>query len=93
MTEKFQVVYQWVTYEFAPREEGGYTVTVPAAPFCGSSGDTFEEALEGARETLFLWVRQALRSGLIVADELLPLADKLMEEGERQYNEEEPDRV
>ncbi|MBI2170595.1 MAG: type II toxin-antitoxin system HicB family antitoxin [Chloroflexi bacterium] len=85
--EKFQVVYQWVTYEFEPREDGGYTVTVPVAPACGSSGESFEEALEGARETLVLWVRQALRSGLAVADELLPVADRLMDEGERQYQE------
>jgi predicted RNase H-like HicB family nuclease len=33
-------------------DEGGYTVTVPSLPGCVTEGDTFEEALENAREAI-----------------------------------------
>jgi len=33
-------------------EEGGYTVTVPALPGCITQGDTFEEAVEHAKEAI-----------------------------------------
>jgi predicted RNase H-like HicB family nuclease len=33
-------------------EEGGFTVTVPALPGCVTEGNTFEEAIENAREAI-----------------------------------------
>jgi len=33
-------------------EEGGYTVTVPALPGCVTEGDTVDEALENAKDTV-----------------------------------------
>jgi len=33
-------------------EEGGYTVTCPALPGCVTEGDTYEEALQNAREVI-----------------------------------------
>jgi predicted RNase H-like HicB family nuclease len=33
-------------------EEGGYTVTCPALPGCVTEGDTYEEALQNAREAI-----------------------------------------
>jgi predicted RNase H-like HicB family nuclease len=48
-------VYHY-TAVFAPAEEGGFTVTVPALPGCVSEGDTFEEAQENIREALELYL-------------------------------------
>lgn len=33
-------------------EEGGYTVTCPALPGCVTEGDTYEEALQNAKEAI-----------------------------------------
>lgn len=37
---------------FEPCEEGGYTVTVPKMPGLVTEGESFEEALEMARDTI-----------------------------------------
>ncbi len=39
-----------------PREEGGYTVYVPAFPGCISEGDTRDEALANIREAIKLYL-------------------------------------
>ncbi len=41
---------------FAPQEEGGYHVYAPDLPGLHSEGDTFDEAMENAREALDLYV-------------------------------------
>ena len=35
-----------------PEEEGGFSVTVPALDGCVTQGDTFEEAIENARDAI-----------------------------------------
>ena len=40
---------------FAPSDEGGYTVYVPALPGCISEGDTLEEARRNIREAIELY--------------------------------------
>ncbi len=40
-----------------PAEEGGYTVTVPALPAVVTEGDTYEEAVEMAREAIGLYLQ------------------------------------
>lgn len=37
---------------FEPAEEGGYVVSVPALPGCVTEGDTFEEAVEMAKDAI-----------------------------------------
>ena len=39
-----------------PAEEGGFNVTVPALDGCFTQGDTEQEALENARETIFCYL-------------------------------------
>lgn len=89
---KFQVVYRWVTFEFQPAGEGGYRVSVPAAPVCWATGETFEEALLSAYEVLTLRLRQDYASGMAIPEELLPVVDTFVEPGQVQFTEEEPDR-
>lgn len=40
------------TVVFEPAEEGGYVVTVPALPGCVTQGETFEEAIEMAKDAI-----------------------------------------
>jgi predicted RNase H-like HicB family nuclease len=44
------------TVHLEPAEEGGYTVTVPALPAIVTEGDTYEHALEMARDAIQLYV-------------------------------------
>lgn len=44
------------TAVFEPAEEGGYVVTVPALPGCITEGDTFEEAVEMAKDAIQAYV-------------------------------------
>jgi len=37
-------------------DDGGYVVTVPALPGCVTEGDTYEEALQNAREAIALYL-------------------------------------
>lgn len=37
---------------FEPAEEGGFVVHVPALPGCHTQGDTFEEAVEMAKDAI-----------------------------------------
>ncbi len=45
------------TVVLEPADEGGYTVTVPALPAVVTEGDTYEEAVEMAREAIGLYLR------------------------------------
>ena len=54
------------------REEGGYTVTVPALPGCVTEGDTLEEALENARDAIRLYLEDVVASGEPVPEEDAP---------------------
>lgn len=42
---------------------GGYNVRVPALPGCFTQGDTIEEALEMARDAIFLYIESLLADG------------------------------
>ena len=50
-------------------EEEGYVVTVPALPGCVTEGDTFEEALDNARDAITLYVESLAARGLTVPEE------------------------
>lgn len=51
-----------------PAEEGGYTVTVPALPGCVTEGDTFEEAIQMARDAI-----EGYLESLVLHGETIPL--------------------
>ena len=70
VAEKFLVIHKGVTFEFERAEEGGYVVSVPAAPGCWSQGDTFEEALEMIQDALQGWLAVARKRGLLISDQL-----------------------
>ncbi len=40
------------TVIFEPAQEGGYVVSVPAIPGCNTQGETFEEAVEMAKDAI-----------------------------------------
>lgn len=67
---KFTVIDESVAFEFEAAEEGGYVVSVPAAPGCWSEGDTFEEALAMIKDALLGWAQVAEEKGIPVADEV-----------------------
>ena len=45
------------TAYFTPEASGGYSVVVPALPGCNTQGDTYEEALENARDAIQLYLK------------------------------------
>lgn len=49
-------VYQYTAIFEPDKEQGGYTVTIPALPGCISEGNTFEEALKNIREAANLYL-------------------------------------
>ena len=52
------------TVVLAPdRDEGGYTVTVPALPGCITEGDTLEEAMINAKDAIRLYLEDLEASG------------------------------
>ena len=57
---------------FAPSEDGGYTVYVPALPGCVSEGDTLAEARHNVREAIALYLDDdgngAVPAGAIVEE-------------------------
>jgi len=56
-----EVIY---TIILEPCEENpGYTVSVPALPGCITEGETFEEALEMAKDAITLYLKDCLRHG------------------------------
>ena len=54
--------YQY-TVVFEPAAEGGFTVTVPAAPSLVTEGDTLEEAREMARDAIRGYLESLLKHG------------------------------
>lgn len=54
---------QEVEFVFEPQEEGGYHVYAPDLPGLHTEGDTFDEALENAREALELYVEGVREDG------------------------------
>jgi antitoxin HicB len=54
------------------REEGGYSVSVPALPGCYTQGETLEEALNNARDAISLYLEDVIASGEPVPEEADP---------------------
>lgn len=57
------------TIELTPLEGGGFSVIVPALPGCVTWGDTFDHALEMAREAIELWLEELLEHGEPIPEE------------------------
>jgi len=57
------------TIEFAPLEDGGFLVTVPALPGCVTWGESFDHALEMAREAIELWLEELQEHGESIPEE------------------------
>ena len=51
MNNKLKKVFSYTTV-FEAAEEGGFVVHVPALPGCHTQGDTFEEAMEMAKDAI-----------------------------------------
>ncbi|MBI4556792.1 MAG: type II toxin-antitoxin system HicB family antitoxin [Candidatus Hydrogenedentes bacterium] len=60
------------TIVLEPAEEGGYTVTVPALPPVVTEGDTFEEAIEMAKDAIALYLRTLIEEGKPIPQEDSP---------------------
>jgi antitoxin HicB len=52
-----------------PDPEGGYTVTVPALPGCITQGETIDECITHAQETIALYLEDLMASGKPVPEE------------------------
>jgi len=63
--------YQY-TVLLDPDDGGGYTVTVPALPGIVTQGETFEEALEMARDAISLYLEDLVADGEEIPTEQLP---------------------
>ncbi|MDI6731333.1 MAG: type II toxin-antitoxin system HicB family antitoxin [Candidatus Margulisbacteria bacterium] len=48
---------------FEPAEEGGYVVTVPTLPGCVTQGDTFEEAIDMAKDAIKCYCASLIKHG------------------------------
>lgn len=70
MSKKIQIAK--FTAIFDPAEEGGYTVTVPSLPGCITEGDTFEEAVEMAKDAIVCYI-----GSLKKHDEPIPREDTM----------------
>ena len=57
------------------KENGGYSVTVPALPGCTSQGETLEECMAHAKEAIELFIEGLKEDSLPV-----PESDVLLEE-------------
>ncbi len=51
------------TIVLEPADEGGYTVTVPAIPAIVTEGDTFDEAIEMARDAIACYLSSLAKKG------------------------------
>ncbi len=51
------------------REEGGYSVLVPALPGCVTQGETVEEAIAMARDAIAGWIAVAEKHGEPIPEE------------------------
>ncbi|MCC6152719.1 MAG: type II toxin-antitoxin system HicB family antitoxin [Candidatus Hydrogenedentes bacterium] len=57
------------TVHLEPAEEGGYVVHVPALPAIVTEGDSYEEALEMARDAIQLYIDTLVSEGRPVPQE------------------------
>ena len=71
-------VNQLVEYQvlIAPAEEGGFTVAVPALPGCVTQGETFDEAVEMARDCIEGFLACLAESGEPIPNEPTPPGSK-----------------
>ena len=53
-------------------EDGGYVVTVPALPGCVTQGETYEEAVEMAKDVIPLFLDALTASGEPIPEETVP---------------------
>ncbi|MBI3735765.1 type II toxin-antitoxin system HicB family antitoxin [Candidatus Sumerlaeota bacterium] len=60
------------TIHLEPADEGGFTVTVPSLPGCVTEGDSYEEAIEMARDAIRLYVESLIEDGEVVPVEKNP---------------------
>lgn len=61
-------------------DDGGYVVTVPALPGCITEGDTYEEALQNARDAIALYLEYMRDKGETI-DEVPPSTITFVEVG------------
>ena len=57
------------TIELVPLEDGGFSVTVPALPGCVTWGESFDHAVEMAREAIELWLEELQEHGEPIPEE------------------------
>ena len=65
--------YRYTIIFHPEREEGGYSVTVPALPGCLAQGETLEEAIAMAKEAIVLHIAGLIEEGEVVPEEPEPL--------------------
>jgi predicted RNase H-like HicB family nuclease len=70
----FHVIWNGIVLEYQPEPEGGYTVTVPMLPGCVTYGDTFENAMEMAKDAISAWVAVAKEDGIPIPEPVEALA-------------------
>lgn len=51
------------TVQLQPAEEGGFVVAVPALPGCFTQGETYEEALDMARDAIAAYLESLAKHG------------------------------
>jgi predicted RNase H-like HicB family nuclease len=61
IVQNFEVILE-------PEEEGGYHVYCPRLKGCHSCGATKEEALEGIKEAIELWLESARELGIKIPE-------------------------
>ncbi|MBI2906536.1 MAG: type II toxin-antitoxin system HicB family antitoxin [Chloroflexi bacterium] len=61
--------YQYTIILHPEPEEGGYSVTVPALPGCLAQGETLEEAMAMARESIAAHIQGMIEDGEPVPEE------------------------
>lgn len=67
--EKHELKIYKYTVVLEPAEEGGYVVTVPYLPGCVTQGETFEEAVQMAKEAIQLYLESLREHGEDVQSE------------------------
>ncbi|HVC33164.1 MAG TPA: type II toxin-antitoxin system HicB family antitoxin [Chloroflexota bacterium] len=61
--------YRYTIILHPERDEGGYSVTVPALPGCFAQGETLEEAIALAKEAIALHIAGLREAGEPVPEE------------------------
>jgi predicted RNase H-like HicB family nuclease len=63
------MVRQYTIFLHPEREDGGYSVEVPALPGCRTQGETLEEAIANAKEAIAVWIASAEAHGEPIPEE------------------------